>query len=91
MPDADDTHAFSLQDDWDEDWPRSAPRREAIVGPGGAVGYTSDYRDGHLMFLAEFCAMYLMAWSDALWPREPVVPTSTARWPRATLRHDETS
>jgi hypothetical protein len=81
MPNADGAHAFSLGDDWDGNWPRGGPRRETFVGPEGAVGYTSDYRDGHLMFLAEFCAMYLMAWSDALWPREPVDASAPAHLP----------
>lgn len=36
---------------------------------------TSDTRQGHLLFFAEFCAMYLLAWSDELWARE----SSTAR------------
>jgi hypothetical protein len=31
---------------------------------------TSDSADCHLLFLGEFYAMYLFAWSDALWPRE---------------------
>ena len=31
--------------------------------------------DGHLIFLGEFYAMYLMAWSDELWPRTENAPT----------------
>jgi hypothetical protein len=70
MPHADGSHAFSLRDDWGGNWPRGGPRRAAFVGEEGEVGYSSEHLNGHLMFLAEFYAMYLMAWSDALWPRE---------------------
>ena len=31
---------------------------------------TSDAMESHLMFLGEFYAMYLYAWSDVLWPRD---------------------
>jgi hypothetical protein len=31
---------------------------------------TSDAMSSHLMFLGEFYAMYLLVWSDALWPRK---------------------
>jgi hypothetical protein len=37
---------------------------------GGQSNLTSDAADCHLLFLAEYYAMYLFAWSDALWPRE---------------------
>jgi hypothetical protein len=62
---------FGLTDAWDgPNWRRGGHRRAAFVGESGAVGYTSGERDGHLMFLAEFIAMYLMAWSEVLWPRD---------------------
>ncbi|WP_028048811.1 hypothetical protein [Cellulomonas sp. URHD0024] len=31
---------------------------------------SSDHMENHLMYLAEFCAMYVMAWSDELWARD---------------------
>jgi hypothetical protein len=37
---------------------------------------SSEEIDGHLMFLGDFYAMYLMAWSDALWPRKRTSPTA---------------
>jgi len=37
-------------------------------------GLTSSARENHLIFFAEFCAMYMMVWSDELWARsEPAV------------------
>lgn len=35
------------------------------------AGFTSGYSQAHLAFLGEFLTMYIMAWSDALWPRDP--------------------
>jgi hypothetical protein len=32
---------------------------------------TSEKAASHLVFFDEFCAMYLMAWSDVLWPKTP--------------------
>lgn len=31
---------------------------------------SSDHGENHLMYFAEFCAMYVMCWSDELWPRD---------------------
>ena len=44
---------------------------------------TSDKRlvDGHLMFLGEFYAMYLFAWSDDLWPRDTLSTALPIRLP----------
>jgi len=39
--------------------------------------------DGHLMFLGEFYAMYLLTWSDDLWPRETGVVNPSIRLPEA--------
>lgn len=39
--------------------------------------------DGHLMFLGEFYAMYLLTWSDDLWPRETGVANPSIRLPTA--------
>ncbi|MDC8447980.1 MAG: hypothetical protein LV473_06460 [Nitrospira sp.] len=45
--------------------------------------FTSTLTDGHLMFLGEFYAMYLLAWSDALWPRATGVANPPIRLPSA--------
>lgn len=45
--------------------PGSARKSWVMLQPG----YTSDHDEGHLMFLGEYYLMYLMAWSDVLWPR----------------------
>jgi hypothetical protein len=37
------------------------------------AGFTSEDLDGHLMSLGEYLCMYLMVWSDVLWP--PDLPT----------------
>lgn len=34
------------------------------------AGFTSGYSQAHLALLGEFLTMYIMAWSDALWPRD---------------------
>jgi hypothetical protein len=43
------------------------PKRKQYIAD--QAGFSSEAADGHLMFLGEFCAMYLLAWSDELWPR----------------------
>ena len=56
---------------------KSVSADDPRLQPGGArkkfledfTKYTSEYVEGHLMFLGEFYAMYLLAWSDVLWPR----------------------
>ena len=35
------------------------------------AGFTGPVLDCHLMSLAEFYGMYLLIWSDVLWPRDP--------------------
>ncbi len=42
--------------------------REAFVATQTTL--SSDKAMNHLLFLAEFCAMYVMCWSDELWPRD---------------------
>jgi len=44
---------------------------------------TSSARDAHLMFLGEFYAMYLFAWSDVLWPRDTFAANQPIRLPSA--------
>jgi hypothetical protein len=45
-------------------------RQKLITSRGGL---TSDHAPSHLISFGEFCAMYLMAWSEVLWPS--VLPT----------------
>ncbi len=68
----------------EETFPRTKPSSGAVpmtspdVRPGTAresflranSTLSSDAGMNHLMFLAEFCAMYVMCWSDELWPRD---------------------
>jgi hypothetical protein len=46
------------------------------------AGFTSEDLDGHLMSLGEYLCMYLMVWSDVLWP-PTCRPSPTRRRPRA--------
>jgi hypothetical protein len=49
---------------------RLAPtRRDHLVRHH--AGFTGPVLDCHLMSLAEFYGMYLLIWSDELWPRDP--------------------
>ena len=41
-------------------------RREPLE----AAGFTSEDLDGQLMSLGEYLCMYLMVWSDVLWPAD---------------------
>ena len=43
------------------------------------AGFTGPVLDCHLMSLAEFYGMYLLIWSDALWPRDPAGAGHPAR------------
>lgn len=49
---------------------------ELTPGPARArevqrrTGFTSGKCEGHLLFLGDFYAMYLLVWSDELWPRD---------------------
>jgi hypothetical protein len=52
-------------------WPREATIRTNSY-------LTSELIDGHLIFWGEFLAMYIMAWSDALWPRADGGATGSA-------------
>ena len=38
--------------------------------PLEAAGFTSEDLDGHLLSLGEYLCMYLMVWSDVLWPTD---------------------
>jgi hypothetical protein len=80
-------------------------KRHLIVNP--QAGYSSGEAPGHLMFLSEFYAMYLFAWSDVLWPRDgagkitlPVQsevikpdrwPLQPKSWPPDSLEHQQAS
>lgn len=54
----------TLSDDW-EDSPLQPPQRAGILKQHAR--FTSGEKDAHLMFLGEFYAMYLLAWSEVLW------------------------
>jgi hypothetical protein len=53
------------------------------------AGFTGPVLDCHLMSLAEFYGMYLLVWSDALWPRDPAgaaaLPATEADRDRAAV------
>ena len=48
------------------------------------AGFTGPVLDCHLMSLAEFYGMYLLIWSDTLWPRDPAGGRHPAGSPRPT-------
>ena len=51
---------------WDAPEIQPGERRSAWLKANSEL--TSEHLDNHLMFLGEFYAMYLFAWSDVLWP-----------------------
>jgi hypothetical protein len=61
-----------------ERFPGNVVMTDAAVKPGPSRrGYlrknaelSSEAMENHLMYFAEFCAMYVMAWSDELWARD---------------------
>lgn len=70
---------------WEEDVPVVEPATEILLDPGWRSRYLSldgvdlkrdtddvpkDYSGNHLVRFGEWCAMYLYAWSDALWAVE---------------------
>lgn len=68
---------------WDEPLPLPAGQDEDLLQPGWRTRYLSlpeikeippdgatDYSANHLLRFGEWCAMYLFAWSDALWAIE---------------------
>ena len=71
-------------------WPEAEtlPGKEKSPGPGHraafgeAIGLTSmkkdkpEYGKSHLLYFAEYAAMYLFAWSDVLWPDKLDYPWS---------------
>jgi hypothetical protein len=52
---------------WDASALQPGERRAAWLKAHSQL--TSEHLDNHLMFLGEFYAMYLFAWSDVLWPK----------------------
>lgn len=54
---------FLIEPGWRKRYLAMAGVKEALE-PGG-----DDYDQSHLLRFGEWCAMYLMAWSPALWPR----------------------
>lgn len=62
---------------WEERIPGILPLGEFMVWPGwrsrflemAGIEDAEGYANNHLITFAEWCAMYLFAWSDALWAR----------------------
>ncbi len=68
---------------WTEDFPSITSLNEVLLDPGWRTRFLSlagikdipedgavEYSWNHLLRYGEWCAMYLFAWSDALWPRD---------------------
>jgi hypothetical protein len=61
-----------------ERFPGNTVMTDAAVKPGPSrrrylkdnTRLSSDHMENHLMYFAEFCAMYVLAWSDELWARD---------------------
>jgi hypothetical protein len=60
---------------WDENLPGVNRKLSELKNPGKRqkiseqdCGFTSSEAKSHLLGFGEFCAMYLFAWSDLLWP-----------------------
>jgi hypothetical protein len=60
---------------WSETLPAIAGDQLAKLAPGkrkplvlGTAWFTTDDPDSHLLRFGEYCAMYLLNWSDVLWP-----------------------
>ena len=47
-------------------WAFSKDRQKTV----NQIGFTSEDAQYHLIRFAEFCAMYLLSWSDILWPTD---------------------
>jgi hypothetical protein len=60
-------HAEHLPDVGPDDFALQPTRRGTLVR--GRAGFSGPVLHSHLMSLAEFCGMYLLVWSDELWPR----------------------
>jgi hypothetical protein len=78
-----------------EDFQLAPTRRDSLLRH--RARYTSPKLHSHLMTFAEFVGMYLLIWSDAVWPRDdfgtPTVPTpeevfDDPRWFTAPLRRE---
>jgi hypothetical protein len=52
-----------------DDFALAPAHRDHLVRHG--AGFTGPVLDCHLMTLAEFYGMYLLIWSEELWPRDP--------------------
>jgi hypothetical protein len=55
-------------------------RRQRLIRK--AAKLTSGYGDSHLLGFGEYCAMYLLAWSNVLWPADFFQKALDARWQR---------
>ena len=56
--------------------------------PLEAAGFTSEDLDGQLLSLGEYLCMYIMVWSDVLWPADMPVFSDVAEATRAVLGGD---
>src|SRR5262245_26608808 len=56
--------------------------------PLEAAGFTSDDLDGQLLSLGEYLCMYLMVWSDVLWPTDMPTFSDVTQATRAVLGGD---
>ena len=73
----------------DEEFPSLPPATKWLFQPGrrqemmtGDFHLTTEYGDSHLVRLAEFCAMYLLVWSETLWPDVPPIRFFSELFPR---------
>ena len=74
-----------LKGEVEEDFGGALTMKDARVKPGWSrqsyleknAKLSSEALENHLMYFAEFCAMYVMCWSDELWPRDDKgIPTA---------------
>jgi hypothetical protein len=89
---------------WDEPIPGVNPQWQALLQPGWRTRFLSmkgidlkeippdkatDYSASHLLRFGEWCAMYIFAWSDALWARNGLrydLPSADLLLPVETMR-----
>jgi hypothetical protein len=53
--------------------------------PLEAAGFTSEDLDGQLLSLGEYLCMYIMVWSDVLWPADMPISASSRPSSRDSL------
>lgn len=75
-----DVGGILLSQDVSEKFPDDVVMTDPLVRPGPSRDawlrahwdLDNEHAENHLMFLAEFCAMYMLVWSDELWARDTV-------------------